>query len=56
MRTKPVCSYCASDDVCADAIADWDPETQTWETFHVYDSGLCRQCGEQNKYFTFVKA
>lgn len=50
-REKPVCRYCGSDDVVADATARWDVKGQCWEHSHAFDSGSCCECGEENKRF-----
>lgn len=56
MPTKPVCRYCGSDDVYADATARWDIDTQDWAVMDVHESGLCGDCGEQNKFFDWEDA
>jgi hypothetical protein len=44
MRIKIVCSECGSDDVCRDAWAVGDVESQTWDLGPVFDQGFCQAC------------
>jgi|2_EtaG_2_1085320.scaffolds.fasta_scaffold354327_1 hypothetical protein len=44
MVTK-VCRYCGSENVLADAYAQWNKEDQEWEVRTVYDKGhYCDDC------------
>lgn len=43
MRIK-VCENCGSDDVWADALAVWNPETDEWELGNVFDYEHCNEC------------
>lgn len=44
-KEKPVCANCGSDDVKADAYADWNIETQRWEVANIFDKGsYCCTC------------
>ncbi|MBR0693633.1 hypothetical protein [Bradyrhizobium lablabi] len=44
--TKPVCDECGSDDVKADAYAEWCVESQTWEISATFEKGsVCESCG-----------
>ena len=36
---KPVCSKCGSDDVLADAYAEWNVERQEWQLTTTFDKG-----------------
>lgn len=56
MPSKPVCRYCGSNDVYADATAKWDPEANDWAVMDIHESGLCGDCGEQNKFFDWKEA
>ena len=45
-REKPVCAECGSDDVRADAYAEWNVDTQQWEVSATFDKGaVCETCG-----------
>jgi ribosomal protein S27AE len=44
-RIKPICSHCGSDDVTADALTRWNPNTDAWEVSNVLDNSDCEQCG-----------
>lgn len=44
-RVKMVCRECGSEDVLADAYAEWNVELQQWEVQNVFDKGsFCQQC------------
>jgi hypothetical protein len=44
-RVKMVCEICGSDDVLADAYAEWNVETQEWELQNTFDKGSwCNAC------------
>jgi hypothetical protein len=44
-RVKMVCAECGSDDVLADAYAEWDKENQCWTVQNVMDKGHhCNAC------------
>ena len=49
MNTKkeyPVCDWCGSPNVSADAAARWDYEKQDWTVTNVFDKGhSCDDCG-----------
>jgi hypothetical protein len=51
-RVKPVCVYCGSDEVYADAYAAWDVESQKWELARdVFDKGsVCEVCRGETSY------
>jgi hypothetical protein len=41
-----VCSECDSEDVLADAYAQWDPMSQVWELVETFPKGAyCAGCG-----------
>lgn len=43
---KPVCSECGSDDVKADAYAEWRVDLQEWQVQNTFDKGsVCEDCG-----------
>ena len=49
-RVKMVCSRCGSDDVLADAYAEWDVETQAWEVAQTFDKGgYCNKCDGETR-------
>lgn len=39
------CSNCGSEDVRAEAYAEWNPELQMWELASIRDERLCETCG-----------
>ena len=42
---KPICPYCGSDDVVANASASWDKAKQKWICEDIYDKGhSCLNC------------
>lgn len=41
---KPVCSCCGSEQVLADAWAEWCSETQKWVLYNTFDNSHCRDC------------
>lgn len=46
--TYPVTIYCAScgsENVKADAYAEWNPELQMWEIVSLFDNTDCEDCG-----------
>jgi hypothetical protein len=51
-RYKYVCNLCGSDDIAADAWAQWDIETQQWELLSTYDDKFCRSCETECKPVT----
>lgn len=49
-RVKYVCSECGSDDVLADAYAEWDEEHQRWELTDTFDKGAhCNACDGETR-------
>jgi hypothetical protein len=45
-RYRQVCATCGSEDVLADAFAEWDVENQCWSVQSVMDKGhYCNACG-----------
>ena len=42
---KPVCTECGSDDVLADAWAEWDAAAQEWVLRQTFDDYVCEVCG-----------
>lgn len=47
---KYVCEHCGSDDVLADAYAEWNDELQTWEVANVFDKGAhCHACDGETR-------
>jgi len=43
-KEMPVCSTCGSDDVVADAWAEWDVEKQEWVLRTHFDDKFCNDC------------
>lgn len=54
-REKPVCRYCGSTNIAADAFAAWDDEEEAWTLRGVLDGGHCIDCGKDNKRFNWIK-
>jgi hypothetical protein len=49
-KVKMVCAHCGSEDVVADAYAEWDVESQTWEITQTFDKGgYCSQCDGETR-------
>lgn len=47
---RMVCGTCGSDDVRADAYAEWNEELQQWEVSAVFDKGaVCEPCGGETR-------
>lgn len=44
-RLRMFCNRCGSTNVCRDAHATWNEETQEWELAGLHDSGFCSDCG-----------
>jgi hypothetical protein len=45
-KEYPVCSFCGSDNVRADAYAQWNRDRQEWELTTTFDKGaVCEPCG-----------
>ena len=40
----PVCPYCGSDLVIADAWAIWNQPVGCWELHSTFDAGMCASC------------
>lgn len=41
------CPECGSNNVVADAFAEWNPKTQAFDSLYaVYDDQMCDTCGE----------
>lgn len=52
-----VCSECGSDDIVADAFAQWDKEQQRWTVAAIMDSGhSCNACGADGDDMEIVNA
>jgi hypothetical protein len=44
-RSTPVCSNCMSDDIIAQATAQWSNESQEWELANTFDQPAhCARC------------
>lgn len=44
-REIAICKYCGSEDVLADAYAEWDRDEQQWTIHNVFDKGaVCEKC------------
>jgi hypothetical protein len=45
-----VCRECGSEDVLADAFAEWNVEKQEWEINNIFDKGAyCNSCDEESR-------
>lgn len=53
-KQKPVCQECGSDDVSFNAAAVWNQETQQYELSSTFDSGGCRNCGQEFKHVDWM--
>jgi transcription elongation factor Elf1 len=55
VKTMPVCPFCGSHNVTADAAARWNQERQEWEVSNVFDKGHgCDDCGVEDIDFAWV--
>lgn len=45
-QKQPVCRYCGSTDIYADAYAIWNVDTQEWELSQMFDEACCGNCEE----------
>ena len=49
-KVKMVCAHCGSDDVRADAYAEWDVEAQKWEIAQTFEKGAyCNKCDGETR-------
>jgi hypothetical protein len=49
-KVRMVCSHCGSEDVVADAYAEWDVDLQAWEIVQTFDKGAyCNQCDGETR-------
>jgi hypothetical protein len=49
-KVKMVCAHCGSDEVRADAYAQWDVEAQEWEVAQTFDKGAyCSKCDGETR-------
>lgn len=46
---KPICNTCGSDNVMADAWAEWDVSKQRWEISNTFDEMFCQDCDGPTK-------
>ncbi|MES2906700.1 MAG: hypothetical protein V4691_06710 [Pseudomonadota bacterium] len=45
-----VCAECGSDDVLADAYAEWNVDAQKWELQNAFDKGAyCNSCEQETR-------
>tara|TARA_R110000868_G_scaffold300126_1_gene560527 strand:+ start:52623 stop:52814 length:192 start_codon:yes stop_codon:yes gene_type:complete len=46
MKTRHMCSVCSSEDILADAYAEWNIEKQEWQLQNVFDysGAFCNAC------------
>ena len=50
MKVRMVCSHCASEEVVADAYAEWDVDSQGWEIAQTFDKGAyCARCDGETR-------
>lgn len=56
-RQRPVCGYCHSSDIRADAYANWDDKSGDWSLDVTLDNGgVCKNCGEDDIRFVWIDA
>jgi hypothetical protein len=49
-KIKMVCAECGSDDVLADAYAEWNVAAQKWELQNTFDKGAyCNACEAETR-------
>lgn len=48
-KIRKVCKYCGSEDVRADAWAEWDFDKQEWVLAETYDNEYCNSCEGDTK-------
>lgn len=49
-RQIPVCGTCRGTDVWADAYAEWQPLSQSWEVVETFDKGgYCTDCQSETR-------
>jgi hypothetical protein len=49
-KVTKVCAHCGSEDVVADAYAEWDVESQKWEVAQTFEKGAyCSQCDGETR-------
>ena len=49
-KVKMVCSHCGSEEVLADAYAQWDVDNQLWEVVETYSKGAyCSKCDGETR-------
>lgn len=46
----PICPYCGSDNVVADAWAIWNRPTSRWNLHSTYDRGYCLDCEREIRH------
>ena len=42
------CKQCGSSDICFDAYAKWDAESQYFKVYNTYEETWCRECDGEN--------
>lgn len=48
---EPMCRYCGSDRIIADATAEWDSLALDWVLLEATERGDCLDCGRYNREF-----
>ena len=48
-RVIYVCDHCGSDDVRADAYAQWDVDAQEWTVSATFPNYICEDCGGETR-------
>ena len=49
MKYNFICSDCKSDDVLADAYAEWDIDSQKWVISNTFSNSFCNSCEGETK-------
>lgn len=56
VKIRKFCDHCGSENVYADALAQWDFEGQRWELSSTFDSSYCKDCDEETGIVDKVEA
>lgn len=48
MKIRLTCPNCLTDEVRADALAEWDEENQKWDLVTTYETFSCGNCETQD--------
>lgn len=50
MTQDTICLKCGSNNIVADAFAEWSVDEQDWVLRSTYDYHICDDCGEENSW------